>query len=472
VSSAGRPQPSVADEALLADVRKLWMKGRFGDGLQLLQALPPDLREQYPAMAYEAELSGRLGDHEREVELYSRLIEQRPDMASFHVSQGYALMMLGQRAEAIAAYRRAIAIQPTYGKAWWSLSELRSYQFEDADIDSMSSALSGVLRSEDALHLRFALGKGQENRGDAAAAIEHYKIANALRSSSFHPQAGRVTGKVDQAIAAYSPEIYANRSGQSCQSDAPIFIVGLQRSGSTLIEQILASHPDVQGLGELPLIRQLEREVGNPNTIVGFQPAELASLGEAYLNRAQSFKRTDRPRFIDKMPNNWLHVGFIRLIFPKAKIIDARRHPMATGWSNFRQNYGSGLAWTYDLAAIGTFYRDYLRLITHFERVQPGAIHRVVNERLIEDVEGEVRRLLDFLELPFDPACLEFHQTKRAVQTPSAEQVRKPINREGVDRWREYEPWLGELKAALGPALEGWDAPPGTYQDDGGEERE
>jgi tetratricopeptide (TPR) repeat protein len=471
VSLAGRPKASGSDNGLLADVRKLWAEGRFADALQLLRTLPADQREQYPALAYEAELSGRLGDHEREVELYERLIDQQPEMAGFHVSQGYALMMLGRRAEAIAAYRRAIAIQPTYGKAWWSLSELKSHRFEESDIDAMNAALAGVLPREDALHLHFALGTAHDDRGDAATAFEHFKIANALRASSFAPQAGRVTGRVDQSIATFTRDSFAERSGGGCASDAPIFVVGLQRSGSTLIEQILASHPDIEGLGELPLIRQLEREIGGPDAIAGLQPARLESLGEAYLERARSFRRTDRPRFIDKMPNNWLHLGLIRLILPNAKIIDARRHPMATGFSNFRQNYGSGLAWTYDLAAIGTFYRDCLRLMAHFERVQPGAVHRVVNERLIEDVEGEVRRLLDYLGLPFDPVCLDFHKTERAVQTPSAEQVRRPISREGIDRWRAYEPWLGELKAALGPALEGWDSPPGEYHDDG-QERE
>ncbi len=466
MTSTDLSQTSDPHDALLGDVRKLWAQARYADGMQLLQALPADVREQYPAMAYEAELSGRLGDHEREVELYRRLIEQRPEMAGFHVSQGYALMMLGRRSDAIEAYRRAIAIQPTYGKAWWSLSELKSYRFEQPDMDAMNAAVAGVLGSEDALHFHFALGKAHEDRGEPGLAFGHYKVANALRVSAFPRNARRVTDRVDQAIAAFTRDLYSERAGQGCVSEAPIFIVGVQRSGSTLIEQILASHPAIEGLGELPLVRQLERDIGDPAAIAQLPPDRLASLGEAYLERAQSFRQTDRPHFIDKMPNNWLHAGFIRLILPHAKIIDARRHPMAAGFSNFRQNYGSGLAWTYDLATIGGFYRDYLRLMTHFERVQPASIHRVVNEQLIGDFEPEVRRLLDFLGLPFDPACLDFHKTERSVSTPSAEQVRRPISSEGVDQWRAYEPWLGQLKTALGPALEGWDAPPGTYDDE------
>lgn len=470
MSSSVAQDPRNDDKAaLLQQIARMWREGHFADGLATVERLPDEWRREFQFMAYEAELRGRLGDHDREIETLDLLIGQQPGMASLWVSRGYALMMLGRRQESIDSYRQAIRLRSAYGKAWWGLSELRSYRFEEAEIASMEVVLSENPPAEDALHLHFALSAAFDQRGEPAKAIEHLRLANAIRSSAIPATAKTITVKVDRAIETFTSDLFAERSAHGCANEAPIFIVGLQRSGTSLIEQVLSSHPDVEGLGELPIVRQLIREHDGIEGIAALAPDRLAAIGEAYLDRARHFRRTSRPRFIDKLPNNWLHIGLIRLILPGAKIIDARRHPMATGFSNFQQNYGSGLAWSYDLASIGRYYRDYLRLMTHFERIQPGAMRRVVNERLIDDFEGEVRQLLDYLGLSFDPACLDFHKTERAVQTPSAEQVRRPVSREGVDRWRAYEPWLGELKAALGPALERWDLPPGKYVDEGEE---
>jgi len=244
----------------------------------------------------------------------------------------------------------------------------------------------------------------------------------------------------------------------------PIFVVGLHRAGSTLIEQILASHPLVEGTAELATLNLIRKRIARVTglsacqAIARLEPAQLADIGAEYLDRTRAFRLTDRPYFVDKMPNNWMNVALIRMALPNATIIDARRHPMACGFSNFKQNYANGVGYSYSLETVGAFYRDYWRFMRHFDAVQPGAVHRAINERLIEDPEGEIRALLDFAGLPFDSACLESHANTRAVRTPSAEQVRKPINREGVDYWRHYEPWLDQLKHALGPALEGWES--------------
>jgi hypothetical protein len=270
---------------------------------------------------------------------------------------------------------------------------------------------------------------------------------------------------VDAATSALTGDFFELRSNAGCKAADPIFIVGLHRSGSTLVEQILATHPMIEGTTEIMVMPQLWDRLVRTAAAAGRSPFQhlaaldaktLKNLGEEYLHRTRSYRTAERPFFVDKLPANWMNLGLIRLALPNAKIIDARRHPMACGFSNFKQNYGSGILFSYSQESIGAFYRDYWRFMTHFEEVQPGAVHRVVNEALIDDPEGEIRRMLDFIGVPFDPACLAHQNNKRAVRTPSAEQVRRPINRDGVDVWKNYEPWLGPLKAALGPALEHW----------------
>jgi hypothetical protein len=353
-------------------------------------------------------------------------------------------------------------VQPTYGDAWWTLANFKSYQFSTRDVHEMNQALRRQLRPEDALHIHFALGKAYEDRGEYESSFRHYAAGNAIRGSSFAPEQKTMTGLVDEWLDTLTPQFFARGEGAGDPATDPIFVVGLHRSGSTLVEQILASHPLIEGTTELPAMNnvrdRLERSSGlsAPAAVAALQPDEFAKLGEQYLERTRPFRQTDRPRFVDKLPGNWINLPLIRLALPNAKIVDARRHPMACGFSNFKQNYAVGLGFSYSLETIGTFYRDYWRFMRRFDELQPGAVHRLINEKLIEDPEGEVRRLLDYLGLPFDPACLEFHKTERAIRTPSAEQVRKPINREGVDYWRHYEPWLDPLKESLGAALEHW----------------
>ena len=454
-----------SEAAALRSFSTALAEGQIGAALAAIRTMPWHIRESFAIATQEADLSGKLGRHEEEVRLLRQLIAREPLMASLQVGLANALKTLGRRDEAIVAARAALSLQPDYGKAWWMLADLKNYDFADDEVAAMEVALTNDLSPMDELHLHFALGRAREQRGEAEHAFASYAAANSIAAAMARPESPPVAQRVDRAIAQFTPEFFAERAGFGTGSDAPIFIVGLHRSGSTLVEQILASHPAIEATAELPIIAQLLRDVGRAKDLDGATPvAKLASLdpsrardlGDHYLVRARDYRTTEQPHFIDKMPANWLYVGFIHLILPKARIIDARRHPMAAGFSNFRQNYGSGVPWAYSLETIGRYYQDYVRLMRHFDTVLPGRVHRVVNEQLIADFEPEVRRLLDHVGVAFDPACLEFHRSDRPVRSASAEQVRRPINRDGVDQWRAFEPWLDPLKESLGPALEDW----------------
>ena len=438
----------------------------FAVALTELESLPGAIRQSFEVTALEAALLGQIGRHDRELALYERLVEEEPANGSLWMSYGNALKTVGRTDEAVAAMRAAIKARPTYGEAYWSLANLKTVRFDDRDISAMRKALRSKLDPSDAPHFNFALGKALEDRGRFAESFRHYDAGNRIRHAQIPPELLTVTARVNAAVQCFDARLYARNEGAGSPAPDPIFVVGLQRSGSTLVEQILASHAEVEGTAELIAMEQIWHRVGrmgpsgNPFVEVArLSPEALRGLGEEYLDRARAFRVTDRPFFIDKLPANWLNTGFIRLILPNARIVDARRHPMACGFSNFKQHYATGVTFAYDLRSIGIFYRDYVRMIDHVDAVQPGSVHRLVNERLIDDPDGEVRRLLDYLGLPFDPACLDFHRNRRAVNTPSAEQVRRPINRDGVDSWRPYEPWLSPLADALGPAHDLWDAP-------------
>ena len=387
------------------------------------------------------------------------------------MSFGHVLKTVGRLDEGIAAYRRAIALAPALGEAWWSLANLKTVRLGRADIEEMTAALAAPgLTREDLFHLHFALGKAHDDSGEAEAAFRHYAEGNRLRRALIGYDSDETSRAVDRSIALFTPAFFAERDGWGCLAPDPVFILGMPRAGSTLIEQILASHGAVEGTMELPDIPALVKRLGArtrkseesayPEALAALGPDALRSLGEDYLERARIHRKTGKPFFIDKMPNNWAHVGLIRLILPNARIVDARRHPLDCGFSNFRQHYARGQGFSYALADIGRYYSDYVRLMAHFDRVLPGRIHRVVHERLIDQPEVEIRALLDALGLSFDPACLRFHENKRAVRTASSEQVRRPINREGMDQWRAYEAHLGPLKDALGPVLDAYPEAP------------
>ncbi len=404
----------------------------------------------------------RLGEFDAALEAYRTLLADYPRQPKGWMSFGHALKTVGRTAEAVEAYRAALAQAPDLGEAWWSLANLKTVRFDAADVAAMQAALMGELAADDRLHLEFALGKAEADRGAAAAAFAHYAEGNRIRARQLRYDAADTTRAVARAQAFYTAELLAARNGQGDPAADPIFIVGMPRSGSTLIEQILASHSAIEGTTELPDIPALAWSVGArtsareetayPEALAGLSAADLQALGRDYLDRTRPQRKTDRPRFIDKLPNNWLHVGFIRLILPNATIIDARRHPLACGWSNFTQHFARGQGFSYSLEDFGRYYRDYAGLMAHFDRVAPGVVHRVDHEAMIADTDATVRALLAHCRLPFEAACLRFWETARAIRTPSSEQVRQPIFDSGA-AWRPYEAWLGPLREALEPAL-------------------
>jgi len=454
-----------AARANLATV--LYKQNRAGDAIAELERIEQEGSANLGHASLKAAALGRIGGHEEALELYRVLLDARPNEPKLWMSFGHILKTVGEQAESVAAYRRAIAIQPTLGEVWWSLANLKTIRFDDADIAAMESALKQPgLGKQDRFHLHFALGKALEDKGKVAASFGHYAEGNALRRTLLDYSPDDVRRHVERSMALFTPAFFAARDGLGCPSSDPIFILGMPRAGSTLVEQILASHPAIEGTAELPDLPSIARRLDErkqrgdeshyPECLASLSADQVKALGEEYLERASVQRFTDRPLFIDKLPNNWMHVGLIRLILPKARIIDARRHPLACGFSNFKQHYARGQRFSYDLAEIGVYYSDYVRLMRHFDVALPGYVHRVIHEDLVDDPEGEVRRLLDYLGLPFDPACLAFHENPRAVRTASSEQVRRPINRDGFDQWKPVEAQLEPLKSALGQVLQDW----------------
>ena len=404
---------------------------------------------------------GRLGEFEDAIALYEKVLAQAPRQPRVWMSFGHMLKTVGRSADGVAAYRKALELMPELGEAWWSLANLKTVKFTDEDIAAMEAALDrGDIAVEDRFHLDFALGKALEDRDEAAASFAHYDAANALRRTRLDYQASDTSRFVDQLIALATPEFFAARAGQGCDAPDPVFILGMPRAGSTLVEQILSSHSLIEGTSELPDIPALARRDGEyPRGLPDLTGEQLRALGEEFLQRTRIQRKTERPLFIDKLPNNWVHTVFIRLILPNAKIIDARRHPLGCCFSNYKQHFAKGQAFSYSLSDMGHYYADYVRLMAHLDRVQPGLVHRVIYEDMVDHTEAEVRRLLDYVGVPFEEACLAFHQTERAVRTASSEQVRRPIFREGTEAHVPFEPFLGDLKDALGPVL---DAYPGV----------
>lgn len=401
---------------------------------------------------------GRVGEFDEALEIYQRVLAEAPDQPKVWMSFGHMLKTIGRLEEAITAYRRAIVLRPKLGEVWWSLANLKTFQFGDAELAEMERLLASEgLASEDRFHFDFALGKAREDQGEAGLAFARYAAGNALRRESLHYSARETSEYVDRTIALITRGFLEERINQGCTAPDPIFVVGMPRAGSTLIEQILSSHSMVEGTSELHDIPALARELGEyPDALAGLPIERLRKIGESYLSRTRIQRRTSRPFFIDKLPNNWAHAAFIHLVLPNAKIIDARRHPLGCCFSNFKQHFARGQAFSYDLSDMGRYYRDYLRLMAHIDGALPGRVHRVIYEDMVEDTEAEVRRLLDYCGLAFEPGCLSFYETERAVRTASSEQVRRPIYREGTEAWKPFEPFLGPLVAALGPALESW----------------
>ncbi|MGE5168721.1 MAG: sulfotransferase [Deltaproteobacteria bacterium] len=409
----------------------------------------------------------RTGDYETAIAIYTQLLDAHPDQAQIWLSCGHALKTAGHGERAIAAYRRCIELDPDFGEAWWSLANLKTFRFDDAQVATMRHALARAdLADEHRLHFEFALAKALEDRAAYADSFDHYARGNALRRKLVPYSADDTTARLRRTRETYTQDFFRERAGAGCAAQDPIFIVGLPRAGSTLIEQILSSHPQVEGTMELPelisLTRALRERAGSRaagayhDALAHCSRAELRELGESYLAGTRIHRKLNRPFFIDKMPNNFAHVGLIHLILPNARIIDARRHPVACCFSGFKQHFARGQNFSYGLEDLGRYWRDYAELMAHFDAVLPGRVHRVHYEAMVADTEAQVRQLLDYCDLPFDDACLRFFENARPVRTASSEQVRQPIYRDGVDQWRHFEPWLDPLKAALGNALEAY----------------
>jgi tetratricopeptide (TPR) repeat protein len=401
-----------------------------------------------------------LGDHEKALALYRELLVDAPQSTDLHLSVAHSLKTLGRQTESIEAYRAAAAARASYGDAWWSLANLKTYQFSDDEIALMrTEEAADATPAVDRYHLCFALGKALEDRADYAESFKFYERGNALKKSESHFRIEPIERNTRLQKMVFTRQFLAARGAKGCPEADPIFIVGLPRAGSTLVEQILASHSRVEGTMELANIPRivhelLGRDIASdnpryPHVLTEMSSEELLGLGRKYLEDTRVY-RSGKPFFIDKMPNNFRHVGLIHLILPNAKIIDARRGAMGCCFSNFKQLFASGQEFTYGLEDIGRYYRTYRELMAHWDEVLPGKVLRVQHEDLVEDLDGNVRRLLEFCALEFEPQCLEFYKTERSVRTASSEQVRRPIFKEGIHQWKHFEPWLGPLKQVLG----------------------
>jgi len=404
-----------------------------------------------------------LGENEAAIEIYREMLSDAPDSPDIKLWLAHALKTVGEVPEAIAAYRAAAAVRPDFGDAYWSLANLKLYRFEDAELARMrAEEASPTTNTVDRYHLCFALGKALEDRGEIAESWLYYARGNALKRAESHYRPEILETNTAKQIAVCTGPFFAARNGWGDPRPDPIFIVGLPRSGSTLLEQILASHSRVEGTHELADIQLTvldlqgrDQDLDNPRypgVMADLKADDVRRLGEKYLADTQVY-RSGKPLFIDKMPNNFRHIGLIHLMLPGAKIIDARREPMACCFSNLKQLFARGQEFTYSIEDIARYYRTYLDLMAHWDAVLPGRVLRVFHEDVVDDLGGSVRRMLDYCGLEFEPACVEFHKTARSVRTPSSEQVRRPIFREGLDQWTRYEPWLAPLRDALGDAL-------------------
>ncbi|QCB53384.1 tetratricopeptide repeat protein [Sphingopyxis sp. PAMC25046] len=454
-----------------------YKQNRFAEAAETLDAVLGDDPENPAHANLRAAALGRIGGYDEALALYEELTRRFPDHAKLWMSYGHMLKTVGRQEDGIAAYRRALASDPGLGEIWWSLANLKTIRFGPEERAAMEAALvatkpQGDARADDRLHLHFALGKAYDDDREYEPAFRHYVAGNAIRSGQLGYRAVETSAAVDAIIAACTPEFFDARADAGDPAPDPIFILGMPRAGSTLIEQILSCHSAIEGTMELPDIPALALGLGREvkqdgrrwiEALAETPHEQLAELGAAFLERTAIQRKTDKPFYIDKLPNNWLYIAFIRLILPNAKIIDARRHPLDCCFSNFRQHFAKGQAFSYGLADVGSYYRDYVRLMAHIDAVQPGRVHRVIHEALLDDPEAEVRALLTWLEQPFEDTCMSFHANARAVRTASSEQVRRPINRDGVGQWRPYEKWLDPLKEGLGPVLTAYPAAPTDF---------
>lgn len=445
-------------------VNLLHKRQRYGDALEQAKALRSKAPDKPQFELLYANQSLAVGAFDEALSIYRQHSERMPDNPTLHLSIGHALKTVGNQPEAIEAYTQAYRVKPDFGDAYWSLANLKTYKFDEAQIAAMRECEAAPsTQLADRYHLCFALGKALEDHGHYAESFIYYERGNRLKREEVGYDWRRITGEIDRQIEHCTPALFADKAGAGHPAKDPIFILGLPRAGSTLLEQILASHSQVEGTMELPNIlslahrlsgrRRVDEEPEYPANLAELTREELAEFGEAFIRDTMIHRKDGTPLFIDKMPNNFRHIGLIHLILPNAKIIDARRSAMGCCFSGFKQLFAEGQEFTYGLEEVGHYYSDYVRLMDHWDHVLPGKVLHVRYEEVVADLETQVRRLLEFCELPFEQACLNFHQTERAVRTASSEQVRQPIYTSGVDQWENYSAFLDPLRAVLGPEL-------------------
>jgi tetratricopeptide (TPR) repeat protein len=439
----------------------LFAQHRHSEVLPLVERLLAAEPRNIDYLSLKAQALRLMGRNDEAIALMEAAVADHPDEDSAWLLYGHLLREVGQQPRAIDMYRRALELRPESGRAYSSLANLKTFRFGGEDLETMQGLLAhGTLTSTDRTHLEFALGKGLEDQGDFETSFEHYARGNARHRATIVYDPNATTAITQRSMAVFDARFFAERFGWGSGRPDPIFIVGLPRSGSTLVEQILASHSQVEGTRELADIPAIARELitrpnptggqAYPQPVAALERQEIESLAVRYLSQTEMHRPEGRPRFVDKMLSNFVHIGLIQLMFPESAIIDIRRHPLACGFSCYKQQFARGLGFTYDLSELGRYYRDYALLMRHFDAVLPARVHRVHYERLVADPETEIRRLLEHCRLPFEAGCLRFYENPRVVQTISSEQVRRPMYSEGVDQWRHYEPWLGPLKEALG----------------------
>lgn len=416
-----------------------------------------------------ANIKSAIGDHSEAIKVFQSMLTRAPDSHELHASCGHALKTVGRVDEAVDSYRRAYRAKADYGDAYWSLANLKIYEFSNQELrQARYSEAANTTSAIDRIHLCFALGKAYEDRKEFDSAFEYYDRGNRLRREQSKYTIGGNDEEMQLQIDVCNQGLFDKTAGQGCSAKDPIFIVGLPRSGSTLLEQILASHSEIEGTRELPNIialshkldgrRKITDEHQYPAVLTKLDAKQLRILGESYIADSR-VHRSGAPYFTDKMPNNFRHIGLIHMILPNAKIIDARRHPMACCFSGFKQLFAVGQEFSYGQKEIGSYYKKYVLLMDHWEQVLPGKILRVQYEDVVADLEGQARRILDHCDLPFEESCIAFYKSGRSVRTPSAEQVRQPIYQSGLDQWRNFEHFLGPLTDALGPILDRYPIP-------------
>jgi tetratricopeptide (TPR) repeat protein len=444
---------------------------RIDEAIALLTQLHFEKPDDLEVLGQLTSLLGQCGHYDEAISLTTAAVGRFPGQTSLWLALGHLLKTVGRRDECVGVYREVIRLDPNNGEAWWSLANIKTLPFEPNDLEVIEAALTvPKLGDTDRAHLHFALGKGFDDQRRYDLAFAHFRDGNALRLKAEPHNPASIADEVNRSISLLSPGLLSEHFDSGCSDQSPIFILGMPRAGSTLIEQMLASHSLIEGTSELPVIpvviqqaiaeRWPDPDMRYPEFLRHQATGELTRLGEVYLNASRFHRQTEKPFFTDKLPNNWINIAFILLTLPNAKIIDARRHPLDCCLSNFQQLFARGQSFSYSLEHLGHYYSDYVRLMAHVDAVAPGRVHRVIHEHLVDDPDRQVRRIFDYLGLAFEPACLEFHSHSRAVRTASAEQVRKPLNTAGVGKWVAYDAWLTPLKETLGPVLGAYpDAP-------------